>query len=115
MTADSKSIKMDPEAKEKLRRTVRFFAETGLNFHLQATQEHGATTARRARRGSNRHSVRAPAHRLCSMEGATAETIARIKKLGGAISVQDRLALTGERYVDFGAWNKHAMRRRCAR
>lgn len=101
MTADSKSIKMDPEAKEKLRRTVRFFAETGLNFHLQATQD---SAARQLLDVLEEVQTVTPFARqriaFAPMEGATAETIARIKKLGGAISVQDRLALTGERKVE---------------
>ena len=43
---------------------------------------------------------RASASPLLLLEDATAETIARIKKLGGGISVQDRLALTGERNME---------------
>src|SRR5438093_11108926 len=34
------------------------------------------------------------------LEDATPETIARIKKLGGGISVQDRMVLTGELNVE---------------
>ena len=101
MTADSKSIKMDPEAKEKLRGAVRFFAEAGLNFHLQATQD---STARQLLDVLEEVQTVTPFARqriaFAPMEGATVETIARIKKLGGAISVQDRLVLTGERTVE---------------
>ncbi len=101
MTADPKSIKMDPEAKEKLRRAVRFFAEAGLNFHLHATQD---STARQLLDVLEEVQTVTPFARqrivFAHMEDATAETIARIKKLGGGISVQDRLALTGERNVE---------------
>src|SRR5262249_60559571 len=34
------------------------------------------------------------------LEDATPETIARIKKLGGGVAVQDRMVLTGERNVE---------------
>ena len=100
-SADSKGLKIDAETKEKLRRTVRFFAEAGLNFHLQATHDN---TARQLLDVLEEVQTVAPFARqriaFARMEDATAETIARIKKLGGAISVQDRLALTGERHVE---------------
>ena len=94
-------ITIDTEAKEKLRRTVRFFAEAGLNFHLQAIYD---STARQLLDILEEVQAVTPFARqriaFAHMEGATAETIARIKKLGGAISVQDRLALTGERNAE---------------
>ena len=101
VTVNPKGITIDSEAKEKLRRTVRFFADAGLNFHLQATHD---GTARQLLDVLEEVQAVTPFARqriaFGHMEGATAETIARIKKLDGAISVQDRLALTGERSAE---------------
>jgi len=46
---------------------------------------------------------------LPHLEDATPETITRIKNLGGGISVQDRMALTGERNVEL--WGETRARR----
>jgi predicted amidohydrolase YtcJ len=43
------------------------------------------------------------------LEDATAETLARIKRLGGGIAVQDRLVLTAERNVEL--WGEARARR----
>ncbi|MGH7875029.1 MAG: amidohydrolase [Candidatus Binatia bacterium] len=99
--SDSKDIKIDAEAKEKLRRVAHFFAEAEVNFHLQATHD---STARQLLDVLEEVQTATPFTRqriaFDSLEDATAETIGRIKKLGGAISVQSRLALTGERNVE---------------
>jgi len=89
-----------PQALGKFRRLFRFFAEAGHNFHLHATQDH---TARQLldvieeieREGPFLRQRIAFAH----LEDASPETILRIVRLGGGISVQDRMALTGERNV----------------
>ena len=49
-------------------------------------------------------------HRIvfAELEDPTVETIERIKKLGGAIAVQDRMALTGERNVEMSGSGKSA-------
>jgi predicted amidohydrolase YtcJ len=80
---------------------VRFFAEAGVNFHVPATYD---ATARQLLDVLEEVGSVTPFSRqrigFDHMEGATAETIARIRKLGGSISVQDRLALSGERSAD---------------
>jgi hypothetical protein len=43
---------------------------------------------------------------FAELEDVSADTIARIKKLGGGISVQSRLALTGERSVELWGLEK---------
>lgn len=88
------------EAKEKFRRVVRFLAQAGYNFHLHATQDHTASQLLDILEQVARDSPFARQRiAFAHLEGATAETIARILKLGGGISVQDRLLLTGESYL----------------
>jgi predicted amidohydrolase YtcJ len=99
--ADPKGITITAEAKEKFRRMLQFFAAGGYNFHLHTTQDHtarqlldviesvhGATPFTRQRIA------------FAHLEDASAETIARIKKLGAGVAVQDRMVLTGERNVE---------------
>jgi predicted amidohydrolase YtcJ len=98
------------QAKEKFRAILHYFAETGHSFQLHATQDntarqlldlieqvHGATPLSRQRIV------------FAHLEDATAETLARIKNLGGGIAVQDRLALTAERNVEL--WGEAKARR----
>jgi predicted amidohydrolase YtcJ len=77
------------------------FAETGINFQLEASQDN---TARQLLDVIEQVHKETPFTRqrmiFAPMEDATAETIERIKKLGGGIAVQDGLALTGERNVE---------------
>jgi predicted amidohydrolase YtcJ len=91
---------VDPQAREKFRRLIRFLAEAGHNFHLHATQDR---TARQLLDVIEAVEREAPFLRqriaLAHLEDATPETILRINRLGGGISVQDRLVLTGERNV----------------
>jgi len=98
---DSKRAVIDGAARERFRRAVRFFAEGGYNFHVPSTQDRGArqlldileqvqgTTPFTRQRIS-----------FAGLEDAAPETIGRIKKLGGAIALIDRMALTGERYAE---------------
>ena len=89
---------VDPKAKEKFRQVLRFFAQEGYNFHLHVTQDR---TARQLLDIIEEVDRETPFARqriaFAHLEDATPETIARILKLGGGISVQDRLLLTGER------------------
>ena len=105
--ANPKGIQIPAEAKEKFRGMVRYFVEHGYSFQLHSTQdstarqlldvleEIGAATPLSAQRIAFAH-----------LEDATPETIARIKKLGGGVTVQDRLVLTGERNVELWGMEK---------
>ncbi len=86
------------EAKEKLRRILRFFAEGGYRFQIHATHDNTARQILDVIEQVHVATSFAPQHiAFAHLEGASAETIARIKKLGGGIAVQDRLVLSGER------------------
>jgi predicted amidohydrolase YtcJ len=89
------------EAKEKFRNLLRFFAGAGYSFHLHTTQDNTARQLLTVIEEVNRET---PFSRqriaFAHLEDATPETIARIKKLGGGVSVQDRLVLTGDYYMD---------------
>ena len=105
--ADPKGRALSAEAKEKFRRLARFFAAEGHNFYLNAGQD---TTARQLLDVLEEIHAATPFQRqrigFAQLEDATAETIARIKKLGGGISVQSRMALTGERNVELWGLEK---------
>ncbi|MGH7796721.1 MAG: amidohydrolase [Candidatus Binatia bacterium] len=98
--ADSVRASLDAAALEKFRRLARFFAEGGYNFHLHAA---GDKTARRLLDVLEQvHSVKPFTRQriaFADVDDVTPETIARIKNLGGAVAVQNRMALTGERSV----------------
>jgi predicted amidohydrolase YtcJ len=89
------------QSKERFQRLARLFAAEGYNFRVNTAQDsilrqaldlleevHGTTPFQRQRIGFDH------------LEDATDETVARIKKLGGGVSVTSRMALTGERYVE---------------
>jgi predicted amidohydrolase YtcJ len=99
--ANPQGFTIESGATEKFRRLIRFLAENGYNFHLHTTQDNTARQLLDVIEAVNRE---LPLSRLriafAHLEDATAETITRIKKLGGGVSVQDRMALTGERNVD---------------
>ena len=96
--SNANGFTVNAEAREKFRRVVRFLAQGGYNFHLHTTQDHTASQLLDILEQVDRE---APFARqriaFAHLEDATPETIARILKLGGGISVQDRLLLTGER------------------
>ena len=107
--SDPKGIQIDPGARKRLRRVTRFFAENGYNFHLHAAHDNTARQLLDILEEVNRQAPFSR-HRIAfaHLEDATPETIARIKKLGGGISVQDRLALTGE--LNLELWGQQKTR-----
>ncbi len=100
LLSNPKGFTIASSAKEKLRRLLRFLAQGGHNFHLHATRDNTARQLLDIIEEVNRDM---PFSRqriaFAHLEDATPETIGRIIKLGGGISVQDRMALTGERNV----------------
>jgi predicted amidohydrolase YtcJ len=104
-------ITLDSRAKEQFREVARFLAQAGYNFHLHAMQDN---TARQLLDVLEQVDREAPLTRqrlaFVHLEDATANTITRIMKLGGGISVQDRLLLTGERNLElWGAKARNAL------
>jgi predicted amidohydrolase YtcJ len=102
-----KGITIEAEAKGKLRKLLQFFAEAGYNFHLHATQNNTARQLLAVVEEVNRETPFARQRiAFAHLEDATPETIARIKKLGGGVSVQDRMVLTGEHNVELWGQSK---------
>jgi len=100
-------ITIEAEAKAKLRKLLQFFAEAGYNFHLHATQDNTAGQLLDVIEEVNRETPFARQRiAFAHLEDATPESMARIKKLGGGISVQDRMVLTGERNVELWRQSK---------
>jgi len=99
--SNSKGITIATAEKEKIRRLLQFFTDGGYSFRLDATQDH---TARQLLDVIEPVQATTPLSRqriaFTHLEDATQETIARIKKLGAGIAVQDRMVLTGERNVE---------------
>lgn len=108
--SNPQGVQISAQAKDNFRAMLGYFAETGHSFHLHATQDQ---TARQLLDVIEQVHATAPLTRqrivFAHLEDATAETIARIKKLGGGIAVQDRLALTAERNVEL--WGEAKARR----
>ena len=99
--SNPKGFTVEAGAKEKLRNLLRFFAEAGYNFHLHSTQDNTARQLLTVIEEVNRDTPFSPQRiAFAHLEDATPETIARIKKLGGGVSVQDRLVLTGDYYME---------------
>ncbi|MGH7809863.1 MAG: amidohydrolase family protein, partial [Candidatus Binatia bacterium] len=100
MPSDRKGISTAAPIKEKIHRLLQFFAEGGYSFQLALTLDNIARQWLE---------VIEPVHAItpfsrqrvsyAHLDDVTVETIERIKKLGGGIAVQDRMALTGERDV----------------
>ena len=98
--ADPKAA-LTPAAREKFRRLAQFFAESERSFRVEATHDAGARQLLDILEEVNAATPFAPRRiGFAHLESATAETVARIKKLGGGISVQDRLVMTGERNAE---------------
>lgn len=108
--SNPQGVQISAEVKEKFRAMLSYFAEAGHSFHLHTTQDQ---TARQLLDVIEQVRATTPLARqriiFAHLEDATAETIARIKKLGGGIAVQDRLALTAERNVEL--WGEAKTRR----
>jgi predicted amidohydrolase YtcJ len=108
--ANPQAVQISAEAHEKFRTLVGYFAETDQSFYLDTTQD---DTARQLLDVIEQVHAAAPLTRqrivFAHLEDATAETIDRIKKLGGGIAVQDRLVLTAERNVEL--WGEAKTRR----
>ncbi|HEX6769479.1 MAG TPA: amidohydrolase, partial [Candidatus Binatia bacterium] len=108
--SNPQGVQISAEVKEKFRAMLSYFAEAGHRFHLHTTQDQ---TARQLLDVIEQVHATTPFKRqsivFAHLEDATAETIARIKKLGGGIAVQDRLALTAERNVEL--WGEAKARR----
>jgi predicted amidohydrolase YtcJ len=89
------------KAKDRFRRLAQFFAEGGYNFQVRAGNDNAARQLLdvldqvRATTPFARHRIL-----FTELDDVTPETAERIKKLGGGISVQDRMVLTGERSVE---------------
>ena len=98
---DGKTASRAEQAKERFRLAARFFAEGGYNFQLRAVNDN---SARQLLDVLEEVHAGAPftRHRIvfAGLDDGTPETLERIKKLGGGIAVQDRMALTGERNVE---------------
>jgi hypothetical protein len=94
-------------AKERFRRALRFFTEGDYNFHVRVGEDHNA---RQLLDVIEQVNAAAPLARqrviFADIEDATVETAERIKQLGGGISIQDRMVLTGERNVERWGWEK---------
>jgi predicted amidohydrolase YtcJ len=107
LPADSKSTPIAAATKERFRQAARFFAEGGYNFHLPATEDN---SARQLLDILEQVHQTTPFTRqritFAGLEDATPGTIARIKRLGGAIAIVDPMALTGERYAELWGLDK---------
>jgi predicted amidohydrolase YtcJ len=103
-------VEISTQAKDKFRAMLGYFAESGHSLQIHSTQDQ---TARQLLDVIERVHATTPFKRqsivFAHLEDATAETIARIKNLGGGIAVQDRLALTAERNVEL--WGEAKARR----
>lgn len=101
--ANSNGDSIAAQEKERFRRLAQFFAEGGHNFQLRALND---STARQMLDVLEQVHSGTPfaRHRMmfAELDDPSFDTIERIKKLGGGISVQDHMALTGERNVE--AW-----------
>jgi len=99
--SNPKGFTVEAEAMEKFRNLLRFLAGAGYNFHLHTTQDNTARQLLTVIEEVNRETPFARQRiAFAHLEDATPETIARIKKLGGGVSVQDRLVLTGDYYME---------------
>ena len=103
-------VQISAQAKERFRAMLAYVFETRQSIQLHTTQDQ---TARQLLDVIEQVHAATPitGQRIifAHLEDATAETIARIKNLGGGIAVQDRLALTAERNVEL--WGEARTRR----
>lgn len=98
--ADPKAL-LTPAASENFRRLAQFFAESEQSFRVEATHDAGARQLLDILEEVNAATPFAPRRiGFAHLESVTTETVARIQKLGGGVSVQDRLVMTGERNAE---------------
>ena len=99
--SNPKDVTISADAKEKFRQMARYSVETGQRLQLNASQDHTARQLLDVLEAVHLATPFAPQQIVFAhLEDAASETISRIKSLGAGIAVQDRLALTGERYVE---------------
>jgi predicted amidohydrolase YtcJ len=95
------------QGKERFRRKAKFFADGGHNFQIYAAGDSSARALLdileevHSAIPFNRHRIA-----FAGLDDAAPETIERIKKLGGALAVLDRMVLTGERTVELWGLEK---------
>jgi len=105
--ANPKGNQISADTREKFRGLVRYLVESGYSFQLQSAQDDAARPLLDALEEINAATpLSAQRIAFAHLEDATPETIARIKKLGGGVTVQDRLVLTGERNVELWGMEK---------
>ena len=104
---DGKTASRIEQTKERFRQSARFFADAGYSFQVRAASDNSARAVLdvleevHAGNPFTRHRII-----FAGLDDGTPETIARIKKLGGGIAVQDRMALTGERNIELWGLEK---------
>lgn len=107
--ANATDAPLDAAAKESFRALLRFFAQSDSSFRLHTTRD---GTARQLLDVIEQVHKETPFKQqritFAHLEDAAAETIERIKQLGAGITVQNRLALTGERNVEL--WGEQKAR-----
>ncbi len=105
-----RDLTLDADVKEKFRRMARLLAESGYSFRLQITHDEIARQLLDVLEQVNSTTPFAPRHiGFGPLLDATPETITRIKRLGGGISVQDPLVLISEQ--DAERWGLAKARR----
>ena len=107
LTPNPMGVTITTEAKEKIRRMLRLFTGERYGFHLRAAEDNTARQLLDVLDEVNAATPLSPQRiAFVQLEDATSATITRIKKLGGGIAVQDRMALTGERTVELWGLDK---------
>ena len=107
VTGNPKNTPISDETKEKFRGLVRTIIENGYGFRLQTNRDEEARSLLEVLQEV--HSITPLSTGrigFAHLEDATPETIALMKKLGIGLTVQDRLALTGERNVELWGMEK---------
>ena len=105
--SNPKDITISADSKEKFRQIARYSAETGQRLQLDASWDHTARQLLDVLEAVHAAKPFAPQQIVFAhLEDTVPETISRIKNLGAGIAVQDRLALTGERYAELSGLAK---------
>ncbi|HWP24572.1 MAG TPA: amidohydrolase, partial [Candidatus Binatia bacterium] len=106
-SANPKNSELSADALERLRLLVGHVAASDYSLRLWATDDAAARSlldVLEKIHGTAPLSTKRIA--FARLEDPSSETVARIKKLGGGIVVQDRLALTGERSAELWGLEK---------